>query len=156
MYAAGYLEGALTHEQIFQFATTLDAIDPMDGNVTRFMEVNLEWTCTQVTLYPNDPYWVQVGLVLAQYDGLVAGYNQHSSQPLSGMALLLVTADADTDDVKNAVHVSRRKRWDSLSATEAVVQSLSQDHCSVLIKVCCFHFFFWSFHAFVELYCCLF
>jgi len=42
------------------------------------------WVRTMVKTNPNDEYWAQVGLTLAQFDGLVAGYMKYApvEQPI--------------------------------------------------------------------------
>jgi hypothetical protein len=38
--------------------------------------------CAELTSFPEDTqqYWLQVGLVLNQFDGMIAGYNHYASK----------------------------------------------------------------------------
>ena len=49
----------------------------------KFLTDQDSWTRTQVAQHGPDPFWRHVGMILAQFDGLVAGY-QHVA-PKSGV-----------------------------------------------------------------------
>ena len=44
--------------------------------VAGFFTEQEEWTREQVAAHKEDEFWVQIGLVQAQYDGLRAGYGE--------------------------------------------------------------------------------
>lgn len=80
-YAAGYLEGYVTAQRIwdhwnnmrtYTFSKTGGSMPP---HVRTFLQKQLEWIEDQVKASPRDPYWMQVNTVYQQYMGLVAGYN---------------------------------------------------------------------------------
>ncbi len=56
---------------------------------------------SQIKKNPTDPYWIHVGLVLQQLQGLSDGYNAvaPSNQKLSLMELTLLNMDGDLDEL---------------------------------------------------------
>jgi hypothetical protein len=71
MHAAGFLEGALTQALIWEFNNATNANFPCSDETIAFLEKNLAWTEAQIEAYRNDPYWLQVSLVLEQLWGMV-------------------------------------------------------------------------------------
>ena len=85
MYCAGYLEGYLHQNGIFNHFTLIKDIKGYDRSklhdyapkeISNFMQENLNYVRQSVEAYVDDPYWNEIGLVLKQFDGLVAGYNR--------------------------------------------------------------------------------
>merc|ERR1711865_1191780 len=74
-FAAGFAEGALTCKFVAAVAQNND--DPDQGAlVTEFAQQAEDWTRSQAAAHPDVDVWRTVGEVLAQFDGIVAGYNQ--------------------------------------------------------------------------------
>ena len=46
-------------------------------NVTRFIQEQHQYMLAKVAANPNDAFWVQTGLVLDQFDGLVGDVVMH-------------------------------------------------------------------------------
>eukprot|EP00668_Euglena_longa_P046986 GGOE01062753.1.p1 GENE.GGOE01062753.1~~GGOE01062753.1.p1 ORF type:complete len:653 (-),score=146.74 GGOE01062753.1:677-2608(-) len=146
MFAAGYAEGSVTHDRIHEhFWNTLETFFPdrvVPQKVAEFIADNLAWVRGQVAAHtapqaPSSQYWQMVGGILAQFDGLVAGYQEFASrdQWLSELDLFLLNADGDLIDLIPAVNSTlqpkRVKRQSHLSYQEAV-RSL---RCSALIRL---------------------
>lgn len=83
MYCAGFLEGYLNQEGIYNHWFLIKDIkgynhskqhDYAPKEIHDFMEKNYNYTRNAVEAYSDDPYWVEIGLILRQFDGLVDGY----------------------------------------------------------------------------------
>ena len=81
MYCAGYLEAVLAYDGIFNHYSLIREIKgyPVGARtyppkVKSFMQANLRYARLSVEAYPDEPYWNEIGLILTQFDGLVAGY----------------------------------------------------------------------------------
>lgn len=79
MYAAGYLEAALTQERIWTHSNNVLAwIESqfkggvIPDNVKAFFVTQDAWTRQQIATNTSD-HWVGMGSILAQFDGMVAG-----------------------------------------------------------------------------------
>ena len=80
-FAAGVLEGFLTHRRIRQTAENLRCEMACDGSVPASVQGYLEeqdaWAADMVDKHAaTDPFWRQIGLVRAQFAGLLEGANQ--------------------------------------------------------------------------------
>jgi hypothetical protein len=79
MYAAGFLEAALTQERIwthtnnvFAWITSQFKGGVIPDNVKAFFVSQDAWTRQQIATNTSD-HWVGMGSILSQFDGLVAG-----------------------------------------------------------------------------------
>lgn len=82
LYAAGFLEGVLTWERIHQQVDNIKRwIQSEFVNNTvppafqAWFEAQDKWTRSQIVANPADTYWQAVGSLMAQFDGMLAGYN---------------------------------------------------------------------------------
>ena len=78
-YSVGYVEGALTCNQIQQFYGNFigSAFGVGDGpgeQTTLFLEENYNWMKEMVVNNPNDEYWQAISFHLQQINGLYDGY----------------------------------------------------------------------------------
>ena len=79
MFGAGYVEGALTQARIAQQFYNVnewlmtEVGNPIPAEFQTFFVTQDAWTRAQVAAN-SSPQWTAVGLVLAQFDGLMAGY----------------------------------------------------------------------------------
>ncbi|KXZ56769.1 hypothetical protein GPECTOR_1g693 [Gonium pectorale] len=88
MFAAGYLEGYLTAERIYDHHYNLRTYFVSMLNLSESLEAALDWLEDQEawaaahirTAPPSDPYWRLLGLVQQQFHGLVAGYQQRARE----------------------------------------------------------------------------
>lgn len=75
MFAAGYLEGfvhqKLTFAAFRNFANSTSSQSVSPPKTSAFIAAQFAWLRSQVN---SSPYWQNVGLLLKQFDGMVAGY----------------------------------------------------------------------------------
>ncbi|EFJ51951.1 hypothetical protein VOLCADRAFT_103148 [Volvox carteri f. nagariensis] len=89
-YAAGFLEGYLTAARIYDHHYNLKQYFVVMLNESESLELSLnwlerqeEWANAQVRSPPpgeEEPYWQLLGLVQAQFEGLVGGYQARAKQ----------------------------------------------------------------------------
>ena len=85
MFGAGYVEGFVTGLQMELYWANYAAAEYPAGAppaaLRSWMAAQLDWAREQVDAHAeSEPRWAAMGLILAHYDGLVAGYNQSSLQ----------------------------------------------------------------------------
>jgi hypothetical protein len=143
-FAAGYIEGALTANLIYQsWITNLEYYynGQLNPAAMAFAQKNDEWQRSQV-LYcqlqkrgtkqyevADCDYWYQIGLVLSQLDGMVLGYNEHCglNKSIPYTALLFLNIADDLGDVITKLNVSN-------APPNTPLQFTTDNHCSVLVK----------------------
>lgn len=86
---AGYLEGAVSHEMIFQLHSMFNALysnsSSLNLQIEQWFETHIEWLENQVSASNQSQFWSAAGAIMAQTRGLVAGYNAHAP---SGQVLI--------------------------------------------------------------------
>jgi len=140
-FAAGYLEGSLTHERITQISRFIKRMHGHD-KVIEFLGKQDEFLRKKVTTVdPNDPsqaYWYNIALVIAQMDGMLAGYNDHTPNKddrLTRLQMWLMNSDGDVLDIERAYAPGRTmKRVPQMSRAELIEMVEIMGHCSMLIK----------------------
>lgn len=160
MFAAGYAEAALTHRRIDEhyvnvYSTFFRNSDAAGQEALRglqaFLHENLEWMRAQVERYSALPehldarYWEAIGLILAQFDGLVQGYQRFSKKqpPVSEIDLFMLNADGDLEDLIPVIQHRQKRTTGSGSnpntAADMVTKSfytfLKTLKCSALIRI---------------------
>ena len=139
MYAAGYLEGALTHWRIEQMYEITVAGLQDDATIKAFVDTQSEWVAAQVKHHSaNNTYWAGIGLIQQQYAGLQAGYNTHvmnETSQLSRYQFDQLQMAGDWGDVWYATHRSQRPNFSNMTADQTKRYLTSIGHCSVLVKV---------------------
>ncbi|GAB9466525.1 Peptidyl-prolyl cis-trans isomerase [Globisporangium polare] len=160
MFAAGYAEAALTHHRIDQhfenvYLTFFPNGDATDREILQdlqsFLRENFEWMREQVEHYDKNPelldaeYWGTVGAILAQFDGLVQGYQRFSTKPkpASEIDLFMLNADGDLQDLIPVIQRKRQAATGSpatiTTAADVITQSfytfLKNLKCSALIRI---------------------
>ena len=161
-YAAGFLEGSLTHTRITQHLQNMWGVDfkgyatgTVPQKIRDFVSANMEWMVNKVKANPSDTYWATVGYLLAQLHGLADGYeaardHQQGEVPLTVEdMLMLVMVDTDMDDVVTAVvaeghfinehflhrrHKRRHRMFDPFPEFFDVSRR-HHGHCSALVQV---------------------
>lgn len=144
MFAAGYLEGALTAPAIYDYYRNI--IGLMYGDVAprrmaafrRWFAEQDAWTRAQVERAGGaDPFWRHVGLLLAQFDGLLAGYNAHTTpdRQLTAFELQSLNAEGDLWDLVLLLAPELRPDWSRMSRAEAMRYAATRGHCSALVRV---------------------
>eukprot|EP00667_Euglena_gracilis_P004541 EG_transcript_4564 len=154
MFAAGYAEGAVTHRRIYEhYWNTLETFFPnrvVPPKLARFFADNLVWLRQEVAHRttpktsqsgPPPQYWQVVGGILAQFDGLVAGYQDFASPQewLSEAELFLLNADGDLIDLVPAVNGTVRHKRHATQATQRshmpYQEAVKSLRCSALIRL---------------------
>jgi len=100
-FAAGYLEGYLTHVRIVQHYNNLLQVFFKNGsfpqNVNTWLTEQREWFHSQIEANKDDGYWKVAATVYEQKAGLVEGFNSQvdPSQHLTGETIEVVAAFGD-------------------------------------------------------------
>jgi len=149
MFAAGFMEGALTSMQMESQYTNLHSIffpkpDPdLERDLDLWFTYQRVWaedTAYNNSIYNNThtPTWRHVSYVLTQLDGLYAGYRSirgNSSTALKMFAINFMNANGDLFDILKIIRPSRIVDWRKLTAKQAENYFYSTGHCSALIKM---------------------
>nr|XP_055051064.1 phospholipase B-like 1 [Misgurnus anguillicaudatus]XP_055051065.1 phospholipase B-like 1 [Misgurnus anguillicaudatus] len=136
LYMAGYLEGFLTAPEIYDHYTNMypQLINKPKTLVAvkRFMAKQDYWSRREVKKNSTDPFWVHVGLIVSQLDGLQAGVadwaKQQGKKPLSQFAIQFLNAVGDLLDLIPALVPGDK-------STLNQYKSPPMGHCSALIKM---------------------
>lgn len=148
MFAAGFLEGALTAAEIYDnYVNVQNSFGEVlaDGPpkcLTDFLSAQDAYLRGNVaSLNSSVPFWSQLGLIFGQYDGLVQGYtvNHAPNQDLAPFAFQLLNGNSDFGDIITAVcpRTVRPPRPDftNLTRTELDRFLFRTTHCSALVKL---------------------
>jgi hypothetical protein len=135
-FAAGYLEAALTCNEIAFFSSNSDDI-AQDTKIASWLADNLKFVRLQGASNSSD-YWVAVNRVLHQFDGIVAGYQEqcmgmHGAPYLSEAQIYWMQADGDLGDLQNAFGSAAGHRKRKQSNTSQPLSS--RQRCSSLVKL---------------------
>ncbi|XP_076866560.1 phospholipase B-like 1 isoform X1 [Brachyhypopomus gauderio] len=134
-FLAGYLEGYLTAQQMYDYFTNMYPQVITDPKtlvaVKQFMMEQDSWARQQVKLNQSrDPLWRHVGFLLSQMDGLQAGMSDWAKRmgrkPLSQFSVQFLNAIGDLLDLIPALVPG---------AAETLVKEPPMGHCSALIKM---------------------
>jgi hypothetical protein len=148
MYAAGYVEGALTAARIYQHYVNTTAWLVKNFKGGSIPPAFVEWFATQdqwarqnVASNTSSAIWRSVGLVLSQFDGLVAGYNSvassgsNSTPPLTVFQFQQLGAMGDWLDLIPALSPGDAPQWENMTDAELMDRVVKSTHCSALVKV---------------------
>ena len=143
MYGAGYLEAALTQERIWSHTNNAMAWissqfkgGVIPQNVKDFFVTQDQWTRAQIASNTSD-HWVGMGSILAQFDGMVAGYMAlaPANETLTLFQLQSVGAIGDYLDLITALSPADRPQYDNMTDSELMAFVRKNNHCSALVKV---------------------
>ncbi|CAH1794924.1 unnamed protein product [Owenia fusiformis] len=144
MFAAGYIEAALTFKHIHNHFINVNEGFILPGRENKtleklktFMYSQDKWTRKMISsMGGKDPYWRHVSYVQAQFDGLVQGYidNAKAGQKLDDVkyAMLLLNGVGDLIDLLAGWQPA--DFW-SMTSEEMNSYFISHSHCSALVKV---------------------
>lgn len=125
MYAAGYLEGAATAQRIAESYANINyffwnSTTHVPAEISTWFATNEAWMRDQVTLQASDPFWVMVGLLLAQMDGLTDGYNSvaPSNETMTLLQFQILSSTGDLLNLVNVVNKSARPAFERMLADE--------------------------------------
>jgi Phospholipase B len=129
--AAGFYEGMITAERIYQSAINGGTTAPLPGKINDFIQEHYAWLKQQIAANSQDPYWYHVALTNFQLDALYEGFKQGVSQEhmLTKEAIWLLTYGSDIESIQAAVGVSRDEYSVGFGPGPDV------GHCSALVKV---------------------
>ena len=144
MYAAGYLEGYLTQKAMYVsyqniYSQFFTVHMPPPAKFVTWIDTHMAWVRGKVSAESaTDSYWEAVGAVLAQLDGLTAGYNSVApkAEQLTAMDMLLQNMDGDLESLHGAV-------MGGITPTQEMMRSLGMGHpnqtevgykCSALVR----------------------
>eukprot|EP00928_Gymnodinium_smaydae_P013326 TRINITY_DN14870_c0_g3_i2.p1 TRINITY_DN14870_c0_g3~~TRINITY_DN14870_c0_g3_i2.p1 ORF type:complete len:578 (+),score=72.87 TRINITY_DN14870_c0_g3_i2:112-1845(+) len=148
-FAAGVVEGYLTASNIYTtqanmypvlFGENVSGLTQVNPQVIEFMDQQEAWMRSMVAQHGNsDPFWAHAGNLLAQLDGLIAGYATAARQGvvphLDEFTFKMLSASGDVGDIVPAVSEHDRIDWMKLSREEAERLHSTRGHCSGLIKL---------------------
>ena len=154
LYAIGFLEGALTagriHDEVVNLREVLlmhygglPSTDPKDfPELLQWFANNDVWCRAQVAANPNVPFFRALGLVLRQFDGLLAGYSASpvgGSLPLTVWDFQMLNGVGDLFDLVPAVYPKLRKDFSALSKDQitSCVQSTRALKCLCACVLMC-------------------
>uniref|UniRef100_A0A6B2L1J5 Phospholipase B-like n=1 Tax=Arcella intermedia TaxID=1963864 RepID=A0A6B2L1J5_9EUKA len=136
-YGAGFLEGCLTREEIWNSWLVFQAKANFNSSVTDFILNQDKWVRSMALSAPEG-YWHQVLLVLYQLDGLLDGYAMHSPQErqISYTQLLYMVLSPELKDIRTFVNMRALEASGGaiIEEPEAPPGPPLGFHCSVLIK----------------------
>jgi len=146
MYAAGYVEGALSQVRIYQHLTNMHdwalksvGVSPggeMPSKYVEWFATNDAWVRQNVASNSSE-LWAHVGLVWSQFDGLVAGYNAvaPAGYNMSAYRFLETNSVGDLLDLVPALSPDRWPDWGSMNDTEMAEAIATRGHCTGIVKV---------------------
>lgn len=138
-YAAGFAEGVLTAPRIWEHFLNMRWVffqnEEPDHRLIDFFNAQDAWTRNQTASNPSDPFWQQVGHLLAQVDGLRDGYNAVSGLALDNFAFWFLNSDGDLSQIIPAVMREKRPDFDHMAALQIENYLAENSRCSSLIKL---------------------
>eukprot|EP01133_Synstelium_polycarpum_P003946 gene3946-4569_t len=158
-YFAGFSEGAITAPRIYQmytnFAQNEFANSTPSANLVAYMNAQMNWVRKGVNARHDQPtelleaspvnstvYWHAAALVMAQFDGLVAGYAASTSPALTQIELYLLTSAGDLETLNTlygkptstASGLNRHKMTDE-DEDDTMPDNIDYLDCSALLRV---------------------
>eukprot|EP01091_Cochliopodium_minus_P020222 TRINITY_DN8767_c0_g1_i1.p1 TRINITY_DN8767_c0_g1~~TRINITY_DN8767_c0_g1_i1.p1 ORF type:complete len:534 (+),score=52.28 TRINITY_DN8767_c0_g1_i1:171-1772(+) len=136
-YAAGYLEGSVDVESIWNnLLNNLVQYNnfTIPNKELDWLNQNYEWT-KQQSLSNNDIYWRQVGLIISQMEGMLKGYNDHATKDKQiRMIDLLIINTAGDRCILDMIYLDEC-RDEKLFNIRQYHKHISESHCSSLIRL---------------------
>lgn len=145
MFASGYLEGVLTARSIAKAYKNVWPFfyknqSSVEKKTKEFLNNQEKWMKQQISIASGfDKFWFHVSLIIAQYDGLQAGYKMESSKskiiPNDYFVVQMLNAVGDLIDIRHAVVPSSRIDVTKLKTPELLNYVNSRGMCSALVKL---------------------
>ncbi|KAJ5074345.1 phospholipase b-related [Anaeramoeba ignava] len=147
MYAAGFVEGALTQQAIWDFFTNWKILFLQDFNTTiwpekimTFMNDNQDYLIEQCGYQNQTEYIKQICLNYQQFLGLIKGY-QYEASPDKMMNYLdfwMLNSDGDLSSLSVALYSlsddPKEQEW-AKNKINNIVWKETNSHCTALVKV---------------------
>eukprot|EP00742_Colponemidia_sp_Colp-10_P002718 GILJ01002907.1.p1 GENE.GILJ01002907.1~~GILJ01002907.1.p1 ORF type:complete len:590 (-),score=110.81 GILJ01002907.1:216-1985(-) len=112
IFAAGYIEGALTNRLIAEFYTNIRNMHKNEGsameNVYKFFERQIDFVTKKIQAIPElrdkteQNYWTQVSYSFYQMQGILTGFNAVSNKQIKMADLFLVNSDGEIPELITA------------------------------------------------------
>ena len=142
-YAAGFAEGYLSAERIFQYQYNMQCQVDCSGkepdDVAVFFQAQDAWIRSQISLYSaTDDMWAYIDFLMNQFDGVMAGYassDYGKANPLETWSFTLINAVGDLFDIIPALDRTQRPAFDKMTAKQIREYLLVNGHCSALVKL---------------------
>ena len=136
MTCAGFLEGYLSHDRILNHFNLVFDINGWERTRTYpekikdYLQQNQDYIRQSVEAYRESTYWVEIGLILKQFDGLVAGYAQKDQELGLGTTMdafdhWFLQSEGDMDDISAFFPDDPQPKQ----------KVLPGEHCSGLIRI---------------------
>lgn len=137
-FAAGFLEGGLTAERIYQFKENILPLfngSSVWSQTLDYLANNTQYTQQMIEANPFDPFWVQVDLVWNQLLGMAAGVASTGST-VTYQDLLLLNAQGDIGDIESTV-TPREQRLNlrKQPLSKLLEWRAENEHCSAMIRL---------------------
>jgi hypothetical protein len=134
-FAAGYIEGSVLTKSFWNaWKAFYDRGKvPSDPKLAPFVTQQDTWLRSQVALNSaTSPYWANIGLILAQFDGLVKGYADSAppEEQISYTDQIFYQLQDEIDDIETFL-----KLQDGRITEKDLLKQKKDSHCSVLVKV---------------------
>ncbi|CAD8178443.1 unnamed protein product [Paramecium octaurelia] len=140
-YAAGYLEGSLTYEHIYNhFWSWYDFTfgkEQLTNELSQYLVEQYEYARQLIKDNKGDEYYEALARILAQNDGLYQAIQDKApvNKRLSWVQLLLLQACGDIYELKEAMKPkAERIQWHLLTQEEFEWEREKRISCSALIK----------------------
>ncbi|CAD8106929.1 unnamed protein product [Paramecium sonneborni] len=140
-YAAGYLEGSLTYEHIYNHYWSWHDFtfgkEQVDIKLEEYLIEQYEYARMLVKQNKGDEYYEALGRILAQNDGLYQAIQDKApvNKKINWIQLLLLQACGDIYELKEAMKTkSERIQWHLLTPEEFEWEREKRISCSALIK----------------------
>lgn len=157
-FGAGYVEGSLTAERIWQHYQNMLCQVDCDGNIPQdlrdfYTEQDVWVRERSKTLGVTDPYWTFISLLVSQFDGLMQGYREsefatsHPESIIDDFGFAMLNSLGDLFDIEPALAregsersadnsgLTSRPDFDRMSYKEMQMYMNKQGHCSAFIKL---------------------
>lgn len=145
MFAAGYLEGALTAGRINEnyennyYIAFGQKSEQFVKKVEEWFDAQEEWMRNKIkSESKNSSLWRQMGNIVSQYDGLIAGYTENppkEKEVLGKFAFQLLNGIGDYLTLGDVISPDGPPDWSSMTEEQITAKLGRMGHCSALIKV---------------------
>ena len=141
-YAAGFLEGYFTHQEIHnQHTNMLGIFSSLKNGPSKefqsYITNQTAWIKQQLASHTSDAYWQQVGMIMRQYDGLIDGYNAAApaNQQLEPFAFYALNGFGDLFDLLPKYQTKSFPDFANMTKEDFHLYRQQNGHCSALVKL---------------------
>ena len=145
MLCTGALEGFLSADRIYQHFQLIFDMNEWDRKkdyppkTKSFLLQNIEFAKNSVEAYLDSTFWQTIGLILKQFEGLVAGYQMKypsgSDKYMSELDLWFIQSEGDISEVAEIYPDDKQDGVTSHSSNKRRNKVTPGEHCSGLIRL---------------------